>query len=77
MYPIQAVRSQRGRMVVEWFMRMGYIGPRRRPTNETAMAFSMSDGTTQTVTSMLMTRINLQLMRYKWMTGSQYGEQRI
>lgn len=52
-YPMQAVKSQRGRMVVEWFMRMGYIGPRRSPTNETAMAFSMSEGTTQTVTSML------------------------
>lgn len=54
MYPEQAVMSQRGRMVVEWFMRMGNIGPRRRPTKETATAFSISEGTTQTVTSSLM-----------------------
>ena len=52
-YPAQPVMSHGGRMVVEWFMRMGNIGPRRRPTREIATAFWMSEGTNQTVTSSL------------------------
>lgn len=67
MYPEQAVMSQRGRMVVEWFMRMGNIGPRRRPTKETATAFSMSEGTTQTVISSLVNR-------FQWEDMRKYGE---
>lgn len=35
------------------FKTMGWIGPRSRPTSETAMAFWMRDGTTHTVTSRL------------------------
>ncbi len=54
MYPAQPVISHLGRMVVEWFMRMGNMGPRRRPTRETAMAFWTSEGTSQTVISSLM-----------------------
>ncbi len=53
MYPIQPVRSQRGRIVDEWFIKIGYMGPRTSPTNETAMAFSIREGTTQTVISSL------------------------
>lgn len=32
---------------------MGYIGPMRRPMKETAMAFSMAEGTAQIVASRL------------------------
>ena len=53
MYPRQPVRSQRGRMVVLWFIRIGYMGPMSSPMNDTANAFSMSDGTAQTVISSL------------------------
>ena len=55
MYPIAPKKSQRGRMWVLWFTRIGNIGPRSRPTNATAIAFSTRDGTTQMVTSSLST----------------------
>lgn len=53
MYPAQAERSQRGRMVVEWLIRIGNTGPRKIPTSETATAFPTREGTTQTVASRL------------------------
>ena len=53
MYPRQPVRSQRGRMVVEWFMRMGNMGPKKKPTKETAIASPTRDGTSQTISSSL------------------------
>ena len=53
MYPRHPVRSQRGRIPVDCFIRIGYIGPRRSPINETAIPFSTSEGTSQTVTSSL------------------------
>ncbi len=37
----------------EWWTRIGYIGPRRRPMKETAMAFSRKEGTAQIVASRL------------------------
>ena len=40
-------------MVVECNIRMGYIGPNTMPTKETAMAFSIREGTSQTVISRL------------------------
>ncbi len=44
MYPEQAGASGAGGLIVEWFMSMWNIGPRRRSTKETAKAFSMGDG---------------------------------
>ena len=38
------------------------MGPRSNPTNATATAFSMSEGTTQTVTSSLSRTISSTLM---------------
>ena len=52
-YPRQPVSNHRGRMLVEWFIRIGYMGPIRSPMKETAIAFSTSEGTTHTVTSSL------------------------
>lgn len=51
MYPTHAMRSHRGRMIVEWSIRIGNIGPKKSPTGETATAFPTSERTTQTVTS--------------------------
>ena len=38
-FPAQPAISHLGRVVVEWFIRIGNIGPRRRPTTATAIAF--------------------------------------
>ena len=43
-----------GKIFIEWFTTMGYIGPRRTPMTATATAFSMSEGTNQMVTSRAM-----------------------
>ena len=51
--PIAPVRIQRGRTRPVWFMVMGYIGPSSMPTNETATASPMREGTNQTVSSRL------------------------
>jgi hypothetical protein len=51
--PIEPVRIFCGSTRPAWFMHRGYIGPRRTPTNETATAFPMSDGTNQTTSSSL------------------------
>jgi hypothetical protein len=51
--PMQAVSSQRGRIRPDWFMTMGYIGPRRTPMSETATAPPIRDGTSHTTSSRL------------------------
>lgn len=48
-HPMQPIRSQRGRILVLWLSKIGYVGS--RPTTATATAFSTSKVTTQTVTS--------------------------
>lgn len=51
--PIQPVSSQRGRTRPDWFITIGYIGPSRMPTSETATAPPMRDGTSHTTSSRL------------------------
>ena len=51
--PMQPVSSQRGRMRPDTFIIMGYIGPSRTPTSETATAPPMREGTSQTTSSRL------------------------
>lgn len=45
-----------GRMRAEWFVMIGIMGPRKNPTNDTAMASAMSDGTSHTTSSSLQTK---------------------
>ena len=52
-HPMDPVSNQGGISVADWFMRIGYIGPRNNPTIDTATAFPISDGTLQMVTSSL------------------------
>jgi len=51
--PIEPVKIHRGRTREAWFMTMGYIGPSRTPTMDTATALPMSEGTSQMVISKL------------------------
>lgn len=51
--PTAPVSSHFGMTLLEWLTRMGYIRPSSTPANETATAFSMSEGTRQIVTSNL------------------------
>lgn len=37
--PIELVRIYRGRILPAWFIAIGYMGPRRAPTIDTATAF--------------------------------------
>ena len=55
-HPMHPLRSQGGRTCRAWFMTSGYIGPRSIPTNETASALPMSEGTNQTISSSLSMR---------------------
>lgn len=52
-HPTPPVKSHFGMISPDCLIRIGYMGPSRRPMNETASAFSSRDGTTQTVTSSL------------------------
>lgn len=51
--PIEPVSSHRGRMRLAWFMAMGYMGPRKTPTMETATAPPIREGVNQTISSSL------------------------
>ena len=51
--PMEPVSSQGGIRREDSFMRMGYIGPKTKPTNETAMAPPTREGTSQTMSSKL------------------------
>lgn len=51
--PMDPVRIHRGRTRPAWFIAIGYMGPRRTPTSETATAFPMSEGTNQITNSRL------------------------
>ena len=51
--PIHPVKIHGGRILAEWFMTIGYMGPRRTPTKETATAPPRSEGTSQTTSSRL------------------------
>ena len=52
-----------------WLSRMGYMGPSSSPMNATAIAFSIREGTTHTVTWNLMVSENSQLAAeyHRWM----------
>ena len=52
-HPIDSVNNQCGRILLDSFMTIGYIGPRRMPTTETATASPMSEGTNHTMSSRL------------------------
>ena len=58
-------------MVVECIIRMGYIGPNTMPTKETAMAFSIKEGTSQTVISRLSVKAILSPRVERMMTRAQ------
>lgn len=47
------VRSHGGMSRPDSFMRMGYIGPKKKPTKETATASPTSEGVSQTTSSSL------------------------
>jgi hypothetical protein len=51
--PMQPVSSQRGKIRPASFITMGYIGPSRTPTSETATAPPIRDGTNHTTSSRL------------------------
>lgn len=53
MRPRAKLSNPLGRIFEEWLTRMGYIGPSIIPINDTATAFSISEGTTQMVISSL------------------------
>ena len=50
---MHAVSNQWGKIRAEWFMTIGYIGPRNIPMNAIAMAPPTSEGTNQTTNSSL------------------------
>lgn len=50
---MQPVSSQRGRIRLDSFITMGYIGPSRTPMSETATAPPIRDGTSHTTSSSL------------------------
>ena len=52
--PMHPVRSQGGRTCRAWFITSGYMGPSNIPTNETASAPPMSEGTNHTTISSLL-----------------------
>jgi len=47
------VRIHGGIILDDWFIAMGYIGPRRRPVIDSAIAFPTREGTNQTIKSSL------------------------
>ena len=51
--PMAPVRIQGGSTLPEWFIVMGYMGPRRRPMMDTVTASPMSEGVNQTTSSRL------------------------
>jgi hypothetical protein len=51
--PTEAVRIHGGSRRLAQFMMIGYIGPRNRPTKDTATASPMRDGTNQMTNSRL------------------------
>ena len=55
MIPSDPGRSTGGIRLPETFMSMGYIGPRKNPTKDTATAFTVRDGTTYTIICRLYT----------------------
>lgn len=52
--PMEPVRSHLGRTRPAWFIAMGYIGPKRSPTMETATAPPIREGTSQITSSSLL-----------------------
>lgn len=46
-----------GRMRAAWFVIIGNIGPKKKPTKETHTASAMSDGTSQTTSSRLRAKL--------------------
>ena len=51
--PIAPEMSSGGRMRPAWFMTIGKMGPRKKPTKETQIALDMRWGTSQTTSSRL------------------------
>ena len=51
--PIEPVSNHGGSSAADCFMKIGYIGPKNRPTIETATAFPMREGMNQMVNSRL------------------------
>lgn len=51
--PMDPVSSQGCRTRPDSFIRIGYIGPKKNPTKETAMASPTKEGTSQTISSSL------------------------
>ena len=51
--PMDPVRSHGGIRRPDSFMRMGYMGPKKNPTKETAIASPTSEGTSHTINSSL------------------------
>ena len=54
--PTAPVRIAGGNSRPEWFIKIGYIGPKKSPTKEIAMAFSTRESTSQMVNCSLCVR---------------------
>ena len=52
-HPIEPVSSQRGKIREAWFIKIGYMGPNKTPTMETATAPPTREGMNQTMSSSL------------------------
>jgi hypothetical protein len=59
MQPIATVRILEGRIRPPWLTIIGYIGPRKKPMNETATAFPIRDLVCHTTISRLVVDENL------------------
>ena len=52
-HPMEPVNNHDGRSFPVSFISIGYIGPRKKPTRDTAIASPMRDGTSHTISSSL------------------------